>query len=187
MKLTAKRIKCFDTDNIKIKKMMKKLFPEHERMNIGELILGSLTSMVDYFGYYDEENELCGFSYVIFTDQMAFILFLAVDDSVQSKGYGSEILNTILQKHDGKTVVLHCEPEDPGAENAQQRSRRINWYKKFGFTVTEYEYEELEGYKYAVMSRPASFSEDEYFKLFKKSSFGFYKPKTRKKNLMEYK
>ena len=141
----------------------------------------SLSSMVDYFGYYDEGNRFCGFSYVIHTEKMAFILYLAVDGTMHSKGYGSEIMRQIIKHHESREIVLNCEPMADYAENAEQRLRRIRFYERLGLKVTEYQYVEGGDFPYAIMSSRSPFSVDEYKTLLKKFSLGTFNPDVRKR------
>ena len=38
---------------------------------------------------------------------MTFVLYLAVNNQVQSKGYGSAILETLKEKFSGKNITLN--------------------------------------------------------------------------------
>lgn len=180
MALQAKKIGFFSPYNRRVKQLLKELFPARERMNMLFLRLRTLGRMVDYMGYYDESNTFCGFSYVIHTDRMAFILFLAVDTSIQSKGYGSEIMRLIMCKHAGKEITLNCESQNEAAENAAQRERRIRFYERLGLHVTDWQYVEEEDDPYSIMSTGPALSVEEYRRLMKSFSFGLYHPKVRK-------
>lgn len=50
--LTARKIKLFSADNQRVKTLLLELFPERERLSMALLRFRSLSSMVDYFGYY---------------------------------------------------------------------------------------------------------------------------------------
>lgn len=113
---------------------------------------------------------------MIYTDKMAFILYLAVDGTIQSKGYGSEIMRQVIQRHAGKEIVLNCESLDDHAENAEQRVRRIRFYERLGLKVTEYQYVQGGDFPYAIMSSRSPFSAEEYKTLMKKFSLGTFKP-----------
>lgn len=162
MTLAAQKIGLFSPDNRKVKTLLLELFPERERLDMALLRFRSLSGMVDYFGYYDEANRFCGFAYVIHTDKMAFILYLAVDGAMHSKGYGGEIMRQVLQRHEGKEIVLNCEPLDDHAENAEQRSRRIRFYERLGLKVTDYQYVVGGDFPFAIMSSRSPFSVEEY-------------------------
>lgn len=52
---------------------------------------------------------------------MVFILYLAVNDKIQSKGYGNKILNIIKENNMDKEITLNIKPLDKNADNYQQR------------------------------------------------------------------
>lgn len=181
MALTARKIGFFSSDNRRVRDLLLELFPEPERLDVAVMRFRSLSRMADYSGYYDEANRFCGFTYVIHTDKMALILYLAVDGTMHSKGYGSEIMRQVLRRHENREIVLNCEPMDDHAENAEQRLRRIRFYERLGLKVTGYQYVQKGNFPYAIMSTRIPFSVDEYKALLKKFSLGTFKPDVRRR------
>ena len=185
MSLQAKKMGFFSSDNRRVGQLLKELFPAREQLNMLVLRLRALGRMVDFTGYYDESDAFCGFSYVICTDRIAFTLYLAVDTAIQSKGYGSEIMRLIMRKHAGREFVLCCEAENDDAENAVQRERRIQFYKRLGFHVTDWQYVEEEDDPYSILSTGSAFSIEEYCRLMKSFGLGFFRPKVRKAHVKD--
>ena len=66
-----------------------------------------------------------------------FVLYLAINAKIQSKGYGSEIIKWLKEYAGQRTIVLNVEPIDDTAINAQQRQKRIAFYKKQGIVETD--------------------------------------------------
>ena len=60
--------------------------------------------------------------YTTENDKYIYVLYLAVNDRIRSKGYGTKMLNWLKSDTD-KIIVLDAESIDPSAENAQQRER----------------------------------------------------------------
>ena len=61
---------------------------------------------------------------VVDSPTMVWLFYLAVNDSIRSRGYGSRILSSVRWHAAGRTVVLELEPLDDGAPNLEQRRRR---------------------------------------------------------------
>lgn len=91
-----------------------------------------------YFWAYYQYDEFCGISYLVSHEEMIFVLYLAVNNQVQSKGYGSAILETLKEKFQDKNITLNIERLDPEADNYEQRVKRLKFYQKNGFYDTDY-------------------------------------------------
>lgn len=57
------------------------------------------------------------------------VLFLAVEETLRGNGYGSQILDAIRRAYPDKRLILDVEMPDPEAENQEQRTKRIAFYK----------------------------------------------------------
>ncbi|WP_127841609.1 GNAT family N-acetyltransferase [Actinomyces wuliandei] len=96
-------------------------------------------------------SGLVGFTYTVQTPEVFFLLFLAVDDAHQGRGYGSQILGDVLERAGRRPVVLEIEPLDPSASNIDQRYRRLAFYRRHGLELTGYDVLEG-GERYTVLS-----------------------------------
>ena len=74
------------------------------------------------------------FSFV-FPD-LFYLGFLAVDGRTRSAGYGSRILTHFRERYAGIPQLLEIEPLTRAAANYQQRMRRLAFYERNGFPVT---------------------------------------------------
>lgn len=79
-----------------------------------------------------------GFIYLVFYKDMIFILYLAVNTEKRSKGYGSQLLKWCLNKYCDKSIYLNIEEVKEGTKDYETRSRRLKFYLKNGFFVTNY-------------------------------------------------
>jgi hypothetical protein len=103
---------------------------------------------------------------------MTFVLYLATDTSVRSKGYGSGILNWITEAFPENYIVLNIETVSENYDNFEQRVKRQKFYFNNRFQDTGYVlYDKTDIYD--VLSTNNNFSEDDYRSLFRKFSFGF--------------
>ena len=111
-------------------------FPPEEQMPFLLLLLKSLRADNHFTAYYDGDT-FAGISYCIELDDLAYVLYLAVNDQVRSHGYGSAILSTIKERYAGKTLMLEVETlSQTEAENFAQRQARLAFYERNGFETT---------------------------------------------------
>jgi ribosomal protein S18 acetylase RimI-like enzyme len=91
----------------------------------------------NYWRYYNlfDEDKVVGCVYIEHTNKLFLSNFL-IDSKYRDKGYGSSMMNLILELAGDKPVVLEVEKDNEEA---------IQFYKKFGFfqideTETRYRY-----------------------------------------------
>lgn len=63
-----------------------------------------------------------------------YLMYLAVNDRIRSKGYGTQILTHLKATYPAQTLVLEIEHPDPKATNTKQRFARLQFYLKITFT-----------------------------------------------------
>ncbi|MEG1486875.1 GNAT family N-acetyltransferase [Lactococcus sp.] len=170
MKLEIKNVSKALPEYRRIINLMKNAFPKEEQYPIWLLKLWNLKKDVKFWAYYQNE-EFCGISYLVHHEEMIFVLYLAVDDQVHSKGYGSAILKTLKEKFNGKNITLNIERLDTSAVNYEQRVKRLNFYKRNGFYDTEYTITDR-GETFLTLSTSDSFSVDAFKSVLKKLTFG---------------
>lgn len=143
-------------------------FPENERIPLN--ILFSLTKKegVDFLAYYDEE-KFCGLTFSLSNKDSVFILYLAVNDKIRYKGYGTAIIQDIKNIAKERSISLNVEPVLEDCKNLEERKRRIEFYRKNGIYYTGYTII-LETEQYWILSSQSPFSVEEYKNLLKKMS-----------------
>ena len=174
MNLSAKNFKN-SSDRTAIKNIYLKSFPKYERLPWWMLCFLTVRKGIDITAYYDGEN-LCGFTYTVTEGNILFVLFFAVEDTIRGKGYGSAILDYLKASNSEKSVLLNVELLDPSADNYLERVRRFRFYEKNGFYDTKYDIEEVGGV-FRVLATMPTFDKKEYLRIFRKMSFGFWKPR----------
>lgn len=105
--------------NEDVRRLMKTAFPRNELIPLWVLSILALRKSVNFRAFYDDE-QFCGIMYTAENDKYIYVLYLAVNDQIRSKGYGTKMLNWLKSDTD-KIIVLDVESIDPSAENAQQR------------------------------------------------------------------
>lgn len=97
-------------------RLMRTAFPQNEQIPMWLLRVLAFRKNVNFRVFY-EDDQLCGILYTAENDKYIFVLYLAVNDQIRSKGYGTKILDWLKQST-GKIIVLNVESLDPSAENA---------------------------------------------------------------------
>lgn len=161
-----------------IKNLISRSFPKNEQFPMWLLRVLAIRKSVDFLAYYDN-NSFCGISYTVNNNDLVFVLYLAVNDKICSKGYDSQIIQCIKQKYPDKVLTLNIEPLDPTAENYTQRIKRFKFYIKNGFVDTRYKIIDDEE-DYQILSTTEHFPMKAYKSAIKRFSFGVYSPKVLK-------
>lgn len=159
-----------------VKQLYMQSFPKEERIPWQLLYLYSRWKLIDLTLWLDE-GVFCGFTASVNVEGLHFVLFFAVDQSLQGKGYGSAILTHIKQKYG--TVALNVEPLIDTAPNYAQRLRRFDFYRKNGFVDTGYNVWEVGG-KFRVLSTDEELNISQYRKVFLKLTGGLWKVRMKK-------
>ena len=102
------------------------------------------------------------------------MLYLAVNDRIRSKGYGTKILDWLKQNTE-KIIVLNVESLNPSAPNAQHREKRISFYSRNGVFDTGCRFVDGDETYSVLASDNAHFDSKEYEMLLSRFSFGTYK------------
>lgn len=161
-----------------IRKLIGRAFPKNEQFPMWLLRILAIRKSVDFLAYYDNDS-FCGISYTVNSDDLVFVLYLAVNDKIRSKGYGSQMIQYIKQMHPNKVVALNIEPLDPTAENYAQRIKRFEFYKKNDFVDTHCKIIDS-GEGYQILSTADRFPLEAYKSAIKRLSFGIYSSKVLK-------
>lgn len=160
----------------KVRQLYMTAFPKEERIPWPLVRLNALRRDIDLTAFLDGDT-FCGFTYSVTVDDLHFLLFFAVDDSLRSKGYGSAILSCLKEEYG--TVVLNIEPFVEDAPNLPERKHRYGFYRHNGFLDTGYHVWEVGG-MFRVLSTSETLDVTAYQKLFLKLTMGVWKVKVLK-------
>lgn len=173
MSLRAEPIRKSMVDYNSILEIYKNSFPKVEQFPVWLLRIMSHLKGVNSIAFYDR-NNLCGFSYFLVNEKTVFILFLAVNNQIRLKGYGSQIISWIKENYPNREIFLDAEKPDENTENNSQRVKRIEFYKRNGIFDTNHSFS-YDGVTYEILCTNKNFSEEDYnknlmsyFKIFKK-------------------
>lgn len=176
MRLISKQITRHSPDYEEISHTLTEAFPEEQLIPIWQLrLLAKLRRGNKFTAYYDGEH-FAGLSFTTENSEAVFVLYLAVNAKMRSKGYGSHILRQIMDQAGTRPVILDVEEENEQATNTQQRLRRKDFYRRHGFINTGYVLEE-EGERFEILATSTSCDVGVYRQLLRLVSFGFYRPR----------
>lgn len=136
MSLTVKPLKPSLPEYRQVKALYYRAFTKYEQEAWSRLLFKRLFRRADFLVFYDQ-GQFVGLSYIIHHHGIHYVLYLAVNDRVRSRGYGSRILAQLKQRYAPDTLILDIEQPDVTAANNHQRLRRLRFYRKNGFTLTD--------------------------------------------------
>lgn len=180
--LETKRITRGFTDIDRVENLYTTAFPESERTPMRILLWGAKKEFVDFLAFYDGD-AFVGISYMITHERTTYVLYLAVNGQIRSKGYGTRMLEHIEALHTGNKIVLDIEPLDDSAENSKQREKRRAFYFRNGFAAAGFTM--IDGSEtYEVLVKGDGCSPSECMTLFKRFSGVLLAPFVRTKFVM---
>ncbi len=178
MQIRMQKVKLL---NRNVRQMYLDAFPAKERMPFPMMVLMSKLWNTDFQGVYDGDN-LCGFIYLAHNRKMVFIMFLAVDESLRSKGYGSAILQEIQKKYSNKKIIVSIEPCCESAPDIELREKRKAFYMRNGYKESGY-WMKLSGVEQEILISNGEFDSKEFRLFFLIYSNGTVWPKIWKKEV----
>ncbi|MGT2750219.1 GNAT family N-acetyltransferase [Streptococcus orisasini] len=168
--LSQQKVRLFSKAYNDVKKLYLSAFPPNERLSYFLLLVNSVRSLAKCYAYYDQE-EFVGFAYILESKKQVFVLFLAVNEPIRSKGYGSMILAQIREYAQARPLILTIEPLEQEAPNSEQRKQRLAFYERNGYQlIPHYYYEGQECYQ--ILTTEQSIDLERFQKLVKRAVLG---------------
>ncbi|MGN0547798.1 MAG: GNAT family N-acetyltransferase [Acutalibacteraceae bacterium] len=180
MQIRSEKVKFRSSD---VKQIYFDSFPKNERMPFWMMVAMSKLWNTDFFEYYDGD-KLCGFAYLAHIGKTVFVMFLAVDKSLRSKGYGSAILREIQNRYPDKKIIISIEPCDKNAPDIELRTRRKDFYIRNGYKDTGYMMR-LNGVAQEIIITNGEFNKNQFRAFFALYSNGTVWPKIWQKTEQE--
>ncbi len=156
--ITEKTISKGTPEYKRFKALYRKAFPRAERIPVRLLMNRKPDSALK--ACYDGD-VFCGFYSTITVGDITHILFLAVDDGLRNRGYGSALLELISRRYPENRIILDIEAEDSKAGNNEQRIRRKAFYEKNGYVESGIKYR-WRRVPYEILIRNGTITPDEF-------------------------
>ncbi|MEL6232335.1 MAG: GNAT family N-acetyltransferase [Cyanobacteria bacterium J06627_3] len=134
---------AIDKENsTKLESLYQDAFPKNERAPLWFLRYKAKQSNVAFSSLY-EHGTWIGLLYTVEYRDILLVIYLAIDASCRSGGYGTKVLTALREGHPDKRIILNIEQTDKQADNNAQRVKRKRFYEKNGYTSTGIIVEEL--------------------------------------------
>lgn len=108
-----------------------------------------------------EDGAFCGFASLLLWQDIAHIIYFAVEEGKRGKGLGGRILEEIQALYPGCRVIVDIEEPEEKAANNPQRIRRKAFYLRNGYAETNIHYD-WRGTDYTILSRGGSITDEEF-------------------------
>lgn len=149
-----------------IKNLYRSAFPANERAPLF-ILFKRTDNGRDSFRAVVDDDKFVGLVYTISTAKLVYVFFLAVEEEMRGKGYGSKILEQLKQKYSDKTVCLMIEdPEEKKAENIDERINRLKFYERNGFERLHIKINEA-GVNYELLGTDTSVTQADFLNMMK--------------------
>ena len=157
-------IKAIDRNHPDINKILylyQTSFPRNELMDFN--IFFSSRIKGDVLSFYDN-NQFIGFACLLSKGNISNILYFAIEPSLRGKGYGTQSLKQICEYFSNNKIILDV--EDPfecnNEREREKRLKRIHFYNKAGFKLTNIKYKWMDEYYVIMVINSANLSEYEF-------------------------
>jgi len=168
--LTSRPVTPLLPEYDQVKDLYRRAFPESEREPWWTLMGLSIHPGNAFRAWFDGE-VLAGMTYTMASKTALLVLYLAVNDAVRSRGYGTRILSILRKIAGPRPLLVEIEPVDDDAPNAEQRRRRLAFYERAGLRLTGFTLQE--GTEcYSIMTSAGSFDPLAYQRLLSRAGLG---------------
>ena len=157
MRLRYVRLHGRSAELPKVKRLFESAFPPEERPPF-EMMLTWEKNL--FFAVYDAERFVALVDLIHYQD-LVYVFFLAVEDSFRGKGYGTKILQDLLNEYPSERLYLLADEVGPSYADNEVRKRRIRFYDERGFHYQGIKVREL-GVWYQMMVARGEVSKEEF-------------------------
>jgi GNAT superfamily N-acetyltransferase len=129
-------------------------FPPDELKPLPHLLRMVEEGLCTYYALYDGDEVLSYFGLCV-KDGFALVDYLAVNPKFRGQGIGTETLKYLKEAAGNNRILIECEEIEKAqtAEEAEIRRRRIAFYTKSGFLLTDVK-AKLFGVDYVLLTFP---------------------------------
>ena len=135
--LRTRAIISSNADDVELRRLYETAFPVQEQIPYDDLIHLLDAMDIDYTVYYDDD-AFVGLTMVLHLPRYNWGWYFAVREDLRGKGYGQEILSSVLSKYrTERPFIIDIEsPLQLDAPNPEQRRRRHAFYLRNGMKDT---------------------------------------------------
>ena len=140
-------------------------FPIDEQVPYEILVEQSKKDISDMYAIF-EKDVFVGMLCTVYDVDIVFLWYLAIEKSLQGKGYGSQILHDVAAYFDSNRLILNIEEVD---ETIPETRKRKQFYLKNGYEYSGFKTEEY-GIVYEMLSFRGKVTYEEYEHMMRKYS-----------------
>lgn len=140
-------------------KLYRRAFPANERQSLTPLLNDPL-KQGEIFAALDEKG-FAGFFALLSYKDITHILYLAIEEDRREYGYGSEILKRIQSMYPNNRIIADVEMVEDDSENNLQRKKRMHFYRRNGYHMTEVRYR-WEDEDYVILTSKGTLTTQEF-------------------------
>lgn len=148
-----------------MKRLNKKAFPKNDRIPFDQLMELSSNNHFDFLAIKNGETFI-GFYLIAKDPGNVYVFFFAVTKKQQSKGYGRQILDALIEYYPHQQIVLDLEEMDETEPNAAHRETKKEYYEENGFHETGYDLK-YAGRQYELLCSRKAFDKASFTALLK--------------------
>ena len=162
-------MKLLDRNHPDINKVLElyySAFPRNELVNFSAFFTSQLKG--DVISFYDN-NQFVGFAAIIVRNNIANILYFAIEANLRGKGYGTQSLIQITNYYKNNKIILDVEdPFECNNEGEREiRLKRIHFYRRAGFKLTNIKYKWSDEFYVIMINNTSDITEKEFWEFWK--------------------
>lgn len=176
--ITAHKVDRKNRDFKKVIEVYREAFPKIEQLPVWFLRMRAMHKGVEYLSL-REDDEFIGFTYLTHYNGSMLIYFLATDEKLRGKGYGSKVIKWIKEYYTNEKILVIMETVHEESENSEQRKIRKDFYLRNGFKDTGCYMTDFSG-DFDILSMDDDFDKESFPMLIKLLTFWVRKVEIKK-------
>lgn len=144
---------------LETKRLYEAAFPPQERGDY-ELLFKRPENVSRVLGCYDDDKYV-GFVMLFVVEDIAHIIYFAIEEDCRDKGYGTQILKQLDIDYKDYRIVADVEKVEDNAPNNDQRIKRMAFYTRNGYKPSGIEYN-WKGDDYLILIVHGTITDEEF-------------------------
>ena len=121
-----------------VRELYERAFPKSEKKPFSLMEKKCTEGSMEIYAIADGEDFL-GLAIFILDGRLALLDYLAIDEDRRGGGIGSEMLREVKRLYPDRVLLLEIEdPDEEGADNREERVRRLGFYNRNGLFPMDY-------------------------------------------------
>lgn len=144
---------------LETKRLYEAAFPPQERGRY-ELLFKRPKSVSQVLACYDEDLYV-GFVMLFIIEDIAHIIYFAIEEDYRDMGYGTQILKQLDIDYKDYRIIADVEKVEDNVMNSEQRIKRMSFYTRNGYKPSGIEYN-WKGDNYLILINKGEITDKEF-------------------------